>query len=264
MHRTKNAVTALVLCAASAALSQNLLTNPGFESSGSGWTLWKDASASAAVAEVTYPTTGARSGTRFAQIVVTTPSTENWHIQFQPPAGWDAVIGGTYDMTFWAKSAASTNMHFSVQDGPNNGFMYRSGFDFALTPEWTQYSFSYQSDVEGSGALRFFLYVGSVVDTYGFDDFSLLAGPVNVKNGAKVQGRQALQVVQGADKLTLSLEGINGTWKAELMDVRGASLAAATGKADGSLQLAHPQKTGTYFVRATAGTRSWIRKVTIR
>jgi hypothetical protein len=265
MSRISKILTASILTLAATAMGQNLITNPGFESSGAGWTLWKDGSASEAVATVTYPTTGARSGTRYAHIEVPTPSTENWHIQFQPPASWDAVINGTYDMTFWAKSANSSSMHFSVQDGPNNGFTYRSGFDFALTPDWAEYSFSYTSDVEGTGALRFFLYVGSQVDTYGFDDFNLVAGPVSIKNGAADAGRQALRVRQGTGSLAVTLDGgLSENWKAELVNLRGVSLASAKGRADGSLTLALPKETGTYFVVAKTANRTFVHRMMVR
>lgn len=266
MNRIQSVTTALVLCGAAAVLGQNLITNPGFESSGSGWALVTDGTDTGSVSAVTYPDSGAHSGTRYARIEVTTPAVENWHIQFQTPAGWDAVNGGTYDMTFWAKSENSSSLHFSVQDGPNNGYTYRTGFDFALTPEWAEYTFSYTSDVEGNGALRFFLYVGSVADTYGFDDFNLtMTPPVGIQTGSPDNARQALRVVQGTGRLTLKLDGGHPeNWTAELVDLRGASLSAAKGRADGSLHLALPRESGTYFVLAKTSGRTFIHKVTVR
>lgn len=263
MNRFHRVASVFLLCGVAAAFGQNLITNPGFESSGTGWNLWFDASASEAVATVTYPTSGAHSGTRFAQVAVTTPSTENWHIQFQPPGGWTAENGRTYDMTFWAKSEGSTSMHFSVQDGPSNGYAYRTGFQFQLSPDWTQYTFTYTSDVEGASALNFFLYVGSPVDTYGFDDFSLTAQPVGIAPGARKAG-QAFLVRPEAGGLVLSLpEGVSGPVKAELLDMRGKSLATATGNAETSLRLARPALGGVYFVRASTRTHAWVRKVSV-
>jgi len=264
MNRIQSLMTVLALTGAATVMGQtNLITNPGFESSGAGWSLWKDASASEAVATVTYPTTGARSGTRYAQVVVTTPSVENWHIQFQPPATWDAGIGATYEMKFWAKSANSTGMHFSVQDGPANGFMYRSGFDFSYTPEWTEYTFSYTSDVEGTGALRFFLYVGANVDTLGFDDFSLVQTAASVKDGLATGGRKGMTVKQGRSDLAVTVPGQTGSWKAELYDLQGAVHASTSGRGE-TLTLEHSVKPGTYFVRALSGTKMWVHKLAIR
>jgi hypothetical protein len=240
MKRIHGIIAALTLCGAATVMGQNLITNPGFESSGSNWTLWKDGSASAAVATVTYPTTGAHSGTRYAHIDVTAPAVENWHIQFQTPAGWTASMGATYEMRFWAKSAASSNMHFSVQDGPANGFLYRTGFDFQFTPEWAEYTFTYISD-----------------------DFNLTATPAGIRDGANSKGK-ALRVKQESGRLVVSLgENVSESWKVEMFDLRGTSVASASGKADGSVVLAHPGKSGAYFVRASTPNRAWMRKILI-
>ncbi len=258
---------ALSLSLGSAVFAQetNLITNPGFEENGAGWSLWKDGSASEAAAVVTYPDSGARSGTRYARIDVTAAALENWHIQYQTPAEWEAVMNATYEMTFWARSDSSSNLHFSVQDGPDNGYTYRTGFDFGFTPEWSEYTFSYTSDVEGYGALRFFLYVGATVDTYGFDDFKLIEyPPASIKNGV-AGNRAALNVTREQGRFVLALEnGGSGTMKAALLDARGVSLATATGRADGTLQLAAPARSGTYFVRANVGNKVWVRQVTVR
>lgn len=256
---------AFVLCGAATAPGQNLLTNPGFESGGSGWALVTDALDTVSVSAVTYPDSGAPEGTRYARIQIDTPSVENWHVQFQTPAGWEAIIGATYDMTFRARSENSSSLHFSVQDGPNNGYTYRTGFDFGLTPEWTEYSFSYVSDVEGTGALRFFLYVGSFVDVYGFDDFSLtMTPPVGIRAGAPAPAGNALRILRDADNLLVSLEGkVPEGLEAELFDLGGARLASAAGRTDGPLLLTLPRESGTYLVRARTATRSWVRKISI-
>lgn len=270
INRIHGITAALSLALGGAAYAQqtNLITNPGFEESGAAWSLWKDGSASEAAAVVTYPDSGARSGTRFARVDVTVPAEENWHIQFQTPAQWDAVMGATYEMTFWARSDSSSNMHFSVQDGPDNGYTYRTGFDFGFTPEWSEYSFSYTSDVEGYGALRFFLYLGATVDTYGFDDFKLVEfPPASIKDGV-ASTRQALRVTREQGHFVLALE--NGAavdlvnLKGGLFDARGVNVATAARRADGMLQVAAPAKAGTYFVRASAGNKVWVRQVTVR
>ena len=265
MSRIHGILSTFILSLAATVPAQNLITNPGFESSGSGWTLWTDASASESVSSVTYPDSGARSGTRYARVEVTTPSVENWHIQFQTPAGWEAVNGATYDMTFWAKSENSSSMHFSVQDGPDNGFTYRTGFDFALSPEWTEYSFSYISDVEGTGALRFFLYVGSMTDIYGFDDFNLTMTPPAGILAGSAAGRQGIHVHQGSNTLAVTLDAdVAGDWSATLYDLRGVRLASVKGRAGASLSLPLPRENGAYFIRAASSTQSWMRKVIVR
>jgi hypothetical protein len=173
------------------------------------------------------------------------------------------VNGATYDLKFWAKSDSGTNIHVAIQDGPDNNFAYRTGTSFGIATEWTEYTLTYTSDVAGSGALRFNLYVGESRDTYGFDDFSLVAQTVGIRNGTTT-GTQALRVRQESDRLVVSLgNNPSGNWKAELVDLRGTILASATGRADGMLNLAHPGKSGAYFIRASTPTRSWVRKVSI-
>jgi hypothetical protein len=253
--------TAITLCLAATALGQNLITNPGFESGGTGWTLFTQGG-SPAVASVTYPTTGARTGTRYARVVVTTPAasaSENWHVQFQPPSNWTAGIGATYEFKFWAKSDSAANIHVSVQGGD---YTYLTGTSFGLTPEWTEYSLSHVSEAEGSAAVRFHVYVGEAVNGYNFDDFTLTALTAGVRGGSSPG--QALRIRREAGNLVVSLgEGAAEDWKAELVDLRGITLASATGRGNGSLSLALPEKSGAYFVRASTSTRSWVRRVAV-
>jgi hypothetical protein len=261
MNRIHGVTTAFMLSFAATGMAQNLITNPGFENSGSGWSLWTQGG-SQAVASVTYPTTGARTGTRYARVLVTVPAAsaaENWHVQFQPPA-WTAGIGATYEFKFWAKSDSSVNIHVSVQ---GSDFTYLTGASFGLTTEWTEYSLTHVSEAEGTNAVRFFVYVAESVNAYGFDDFSVTALTAGVR-GAEVGGRQELRVRQGSDNLVLALDGgLSGNFRAELFDLRGTSLASTTGRADGSLLLTLPRESGTYVIRANTSTRAWVRKVAI-
>jgi hypothetical protein len=254
--------TALMLCGAATVLGQNLITNPGFESSGAGWTLFTQGG-SPAVASVTYPTTGARTGTRYARVVVTTPAAsaaENWHVQFQPPTNWAAGIGATYEFKFWAKSDSAANIHVSVQDA---SYAYLTGVSFGLTTEWTEYSLSHVSEAEGTSAVRFHIYVAESVNAYSFDDASVMALTTGVRGSAPAKGH-TLQVRKGRDNLFLTLDGgYSGNVKAELFDHRGTSLATASGRADGSLLLDLPRKSGTYVVRASTATRAWVRQISI-
>jgi hypothetical protein len=111
--------------------------------------------------------------------------------------------------------------------------------------------------------VRFHVYVAESVNAYSFDDFSVTALTAGVRGGSS-RG-QALQVRLGRDNFVLTLDGgISGNLKAELLDLRGMSLATATGRADGSLVLAHPRESGAYLIRASTTTRSWVRKVSIR
>ena len=261
-NRIYTLATAAVLCCVAATSAQNMITNPGFESSGSGYNLFTQ-SGSPAVASVTYPTTGAHGGTRYARVVVTTPSetaAENWHVHFQPPTGWTAAIGATYEFKFWAKTDSNANIHVSVQGAD---YTYLTGTSFGLTPDWTEYSLTYVSEAEGTNAVRFHIYVAESVNAYSFDDVSVTTVATGIRGSAPAQAN-ALRLHQGSDHLVLTVDGnVSGSLKAEVLDLRGTSLASATGSAEGSMRLALPKESGTYFIRAQTRTHSWVRAVRV-
>ena len=261
MNRIHRVTTALMLCGAAAVMGQNLITNPGFESGGTGWTLFTQ-SGSVAVGAVTYPSTGAHGGTRYARVEVTKPAAsaaENWHIQFQPPSGWTAAIGTSYEFKFWAKCDSGSNIHVSVQGGD---YTYITGQSFGLTPQWAEYSLTYVSEAAGTSAVRFHVYVAESKDVYSFDDFTLTGtAPAGISSAIETRS-QALRIREGSGNFVLSLGGaVSGNWKAELLDLHGKSLAFATGRANGSLRLALPRESGIYFIRVNAPARSLVRKV---
>jgi hypothetical protein len=267
MQRIQAVTTALMLCLSATVKGQNLINNPSFEAEtpSNYWGLWKDSSATAANAVLSFPDSGAPQGTKYARVAVTATALENWHVQLQIPPDWIADSGVTYELKFWAKSDSSRNIHVGIQDGPDGQFAYRSGMDFSLSPEWAEYSLTYTSDRQGNGAVRFNLYLGLYQDTYGFDGFSLQAQQtVGIQSGLTDAAR-ALRVRQGSDNLVLTLDGsASKHWRAELFGLDGTRLTTATGLADGSLLLAHPKKSGTYFIRASTASHSWVRKVSIQ
>lgn len=253
-------LSALMLCGAVAIPAQNLITNPGFESQGSGWTLWFQ-SGTVAAGSVTYPDTGAHGGSRYARIDITSAAAsaaENWHVQFQPQS-WTAVSGTTYEFKFWAKCDVGSNIHVSVQGAD---YTYLTGTSFGIGTEWAEYSLTQVADADGDGAVRFHIYLGEAVDVYSFDDVSVTAVPTAIRGGV-AQGA-ALNVLQGRDNLVVSLgKGMPGAWKADLLDVRGKVLASASSGAEGSARLKRPGA-GMYVVRASTPTRAWVRKVEVR
>lgn len=280
MHRFPKLPLTLLFAGATALHAQNLLSNPGFENTNPNdyWQLWRNDTTIANAAALSFPTTGAHEGNRYAKVEIKIPTAENWHIQLQLPPDWVADSGETYELKFWAKSDSSTSVHLGIQDGPDFSYAYRSGQDFSLPTEWTEETLIYTSDRRGSGALRFNLFLGRSMDTYGFDSFSLTKQPTGFKARAGSL-QQALQVRQSAGNLILSLDGnamaanpsadnptpgrASEIWKADLLNLRGETLAAATGKAGSSLTLAQPDKNGVYFIRAATPHRAWVRKVSL-
>jgi hypothetical protein len=262
MNRFHAFTTAGLLCTA-VSFGQNLITNPGFESGGTGWTLFAQ-SGTVAAATVTYPNTGAHGGTRYARVAVTAAAasaSENWHIQFQPPTGWSASVGTTYDLKFWAKCDSSRNIHVSVQ---GSDYSYISGTTYGLTPDWTEYTATYVADAEGSNAVRFHVYVAEGTGVYAFDDFTLTGtAPAGISKGLEKAG-QALRIRLESGAMVVSL-GKAGTdlVKAELIDLQGVTHSSAQARANGSLRLALPAQNGTYLLRVKSGNEVWVRKVAV-
>jgi Carbohydrate binding domain. len=153
--------------------AQNLITNGGFESGGTGWNLQLQ---TGFLGTVTYPTTGAPEGTTYAHVNITqapgtNPDSINWMAQLQFPQ-WTAVKNAIYKLSFKAKSSATT-----MKVGLNRGapsYAYVNGFAFTLTTSWQTYSCSFTDTASGNGALLLNFNVGAAVGTYDFDSVNLV------------------------------------------------------------------------------------------
>jgi hypothetical protein len=161
-----------------------LFQNPGFEASQNWWGF--DQSFGTATGTIAFDDPMAvHEGTKGAKIVVTAVDGENWHIQLQCPPQFTAVLNADYQLSFWARtnSPEGKSIHVAVQDGAPN-YTYRSGQDFTLDTAWQKIERTWTSDVEGSEALRFNVYVGKDTGTYYFDHFSLTAtaAPVGLRD----------------------------------------------------------------------------------
>jgi len=170
--------TALTAMLATAPYAQlNLLTNPGFESGKTSWTLYVNSSASDSVGtpDATLSTVAAalHSGTRGAQIQVAARNANNWDIQLQPPQTWNAEKGVYYHMSFWGKSLGTKAISVAAALGPAGGYKYLDSWGFSLTSQWKQYEVYYKSPATGVDSLRLNLYLGADTGTYMFDDFVL-------------------------------------------------------------------------------------------
>ncbi len=152
----------------------NLFNNPGFES-GTDWWGFADSLGDSGSATIDFSSSeAAHSGNNGAKIIVSERSVENWHIQLQTPPNWTAAIGYTYKLTFWARvDSSSKSVHVAIHDGPPD-YEYQGGTDFYLDTAWQQFETQRMSDVEGEGAMRFNIYVGSYTGVYYFDDFEVI------------------------------------------------------------------------------------------
>lgn len=158
------------LCATASAA--NLFSNPGFETSTTGWTLYLQ-SADSVTATANAVAGAGHNGSAGMQIGVTKVSSQNWHIQLQTPQDWNAIKGKTYKLSFWAKADASKSIHLGVGLGPAANYAYLEGTDFGLSTAWKQIELEYTSPATGVDSLRFNIFVGGATGTYTFDDFSL-------------------------------------------------------------------------------------------
>jgi len=170
-------VAAVLAAAALPTRALNLLSNPGFESGKSGWTLYVNSSATTTTgtpaATATYVAGAARTGTRGAQIVVTGVNGNNWDVQLQPPQTWQADSGKVYHLTFWGRAPLAKTLAVAASRGPAGGYSYLTGWDFSLGPVWKQFEVFYTSPATGVDSLRLNLYVAADTGTYQFDDFVL-------------------------------------------------------------------------------------------
>lgn len=158
----------------------NLLTNADFENGSTGW-VFDDSHSTETDGEMTIENSAAQNGTMGAHIKVNSISGENWHAQLNIPYNWEAVEGTNYTLTFYAKGTAT--IHLAAQGGEPD-YAYLNGKDITLNDTWKLIEYTYASPANGSGALRFNIYVGGAVGDYYFDNFNLIAEVVSTEDTA--------------------------------------------------------------------------------
>lgn len=150
-----------------AAESDNLLTNGGFETSGTGWTL--DVSDSAAATRIVDTISGtAKEGKGFQRITVTKATSENWHVQLKDPL-WTAKKNYKYHFSMWARSDSARSAQISVYGGPKGKDSYRTSTSISLTSEWQQFHQMFTADTAGSGIINFAIVCGFSTGVYDID-----------------------------------------------------------------------------------------------
>jgi len=153
-------------------VAQNLLPEPGLESGGTGWSLYKTGSGAGTLS---FPAIAAHSGGAGAQVVVTKSVPDsNWKVQLQPPL-WTSKPSSIYRFSFWAKGPGSIHVGVSdIDSGKVGSYTYIGGFSASLGSDWKQFSGLVSTYGRGGeGAVRANLYLGSLAGTYQFDDFTV-------------------------------------------------------------------------------------------
>lgn len=160
-----------------------LFPNGDFEADGAGWGLYvNDAADATGAATMSFPETGAQSGTKFCRIEVTSLPAQNGDIQLQDGV-WTAEVGYDYRYSFWAKSASGGgSVHVAVQAGSSRNWAYLEGKSYILTDAWKKYEYVYSVDsIAGKDSINFNIYCGDALGVYDFDNMSLSKEGVAVR-----------------------------------------------------------------------------------
>lgn len=161
---------AVFLLATAPTAAQNIISNPGFESGADWW--FHQATDGAAATFNLQSAEAMRTGSFGASVQVTTAGT-NWHVQLCVPDQWEARLGTTYTISFYARADRNVGIEVAFQGNEASGWATYQTFPASLTTTWQQFTFSHTSTVEGAGAIRINIFMGANLGTYFFDDFEL-------------------------------------------------------------------------------------------
>ncbi|BET65192.1 hypothetical protein ASA1KI_01100 [Opitutales bacterium ASA1] len=127
----------------SAPLGPNLLVNGDFAAGTNGWNTEQHSGAAAGFTATNDFTGGGRS----MRIVVTTPGTQGWHVQFNQ-AGHSFTAGRVYTVSFWAR-ASNAGTPLSVDfgyAGPTDYSTVRSVYGGTLGTTWQEYTATFTAN----------------------------------------------------------------------------------------------------------------------
>lgn len=152
------------------AAEENLLSNGGFETTLTGWTLEQNNDSVAATRD-TVTVDDAKEGNKVLRIKVDSIASENWYVQLKDPS-WEAVTGNIYTFSMWARSKEDAyQVQISAYGKPDEQYGWVASSDlFTLSSEWTQYKLTTISEVSGKGKMNFAVVCGSTTGTFEIDD----------------------------------------------------------------------------------------------
>ncbi len=148
-----------------------LLTNGGFESGLSGWSLnVNNDGMTSATAEA--DTSIVAAGTASATIHVATPSLARWHVDFEHD-GVALTAGAAYRVQFWARSDSPRSITVSTQGGAPDYANYGLSEQVSLTDGWQSFALSFTAPVTANdGRIEF--WAGDQAGSVWLDDVQLL------------------------------------------------------------------------------------------
>jgi len=177
------------------------LTNGGFENGLTGWNLSIDSVGGDTVAaNVTTDSTTAAQGSASAHIAVTSPTTIDWHIDFNQQAV-SLTAGTNYQLSFWAKASASRMIGVALQAGAPGYAEYYSN-QVVIDSTWRQYTFSFNAGkTDPATSLEFFL--GGPVGDIWLDGVQFGSVPPNIYRRDFTNGTVLLNGTNTAQTINL-------------------------------------------------------------
>jgi len=234
-----------------AAPTNNLISNGGFELQGSGWNLYIQ-DGTGAVASMSYPDSVAPEGTRFGRLTITTPGSDYSQVQVQLPL-FTAELNAIYAVTF--KARGPSGIQIESQYDASQSYAPISGAFVDLTNSWATYSDTFTSTVAGNGALRINFWLGeSVPGTYDFDSvFVVKIGTVAVRPARANKALSALTIRKVDAGYAIALPGPvpKGAYALSIYSPAGRLIKSITGVRKGYDVVFLPLKSlkGTYIIR---------------
>jgi|GEM_PF-1739991 Carbohydrate binding domain. len=231
--------------------TNSVISNGGFELLGSGWNLYVQPGVGAE-ATVSYPTTGAPEGSKYASVNVTMTGDAS-QVQLQLPI-FTAEKNAIYTLTYKARGAGTIEV-VSQNGSPDYTPISPSLQD--VSSEWTTYSQQIINDtLAGNGALRINFWIGLSTGTYDFDSVSLVkTGNASIRPIANKAGPiKALTIRKAGAGYAVTLPGLaafKGSFSLSVYSPAGRLIKSISGVRNGNNEILLPLKNlkGTYIIR---------------
>ncbi|MEM7371167.1 MAG: carbohydrate binding domain-containing protein [Bacteroidota bacterium] len=147
----------------------NQVQDGGFESGN--LNQWTMETHSTAQATSSLSTTSPFAGSSSAEVDVTHITGTDWHVQFYQ-GGLSMNKDSVYAVTFAARSDANRNINIGVQQNVSP-WDYYGGSQYALTPVWQTFTFTFVAPTDLQGELRIGYNFANQTGKVWFDDISL-------------------------------------------------------------------------------------------
>jgi hypothetical protein len=240
--------------------TNSLISNGGFELDGAGWGLYVQTDNGAA-ATMTYPSTGAPEGAKYASVNITASSDAS-QVQLQLPI-FTAEANVMYVLTYKAKGAGSIKI---VSQAPPD-YTEKEAFYDDLTSSWQTFKQTFTSDVAGSGALRINFWLGLSTGTYDFDSVSVVKSTTsilkNATTGSQISGNFAIRNLEHGVAMSIPGQYAKGRFTVGAYSPEGRMISSISGSRESAGEVFLPMRgsRGTYFIRFTDANGTIVRKM---